>query len=129
MILFDATVKGELPALNEMITASKAHYGQYNKMKFAHDGMIKWQLKSKARDFKTLEEKVDVSIQWFTKNEKKDPDNVAAGIKFILDSLVELAILKNDTRKYIGGIHHYFETDKDNPRFRIVLTKSKEFSK
>ena len=129
MILFDATVKGELPALNEMITASKAHYGIYNKMKIAHEGIIKWQLKSKARGFKTLEDKVDVNIQWFTKNEKKDPDNIAAGIKFILDSLVILGILKNDTRKYIGAIHHYFETDKTDPRFRIILTKYKKLIK
>ena len=74
MILFDATFNGELPALNEIITASKSHYGQYNKMKAAHGGLIKWQLKSKARGFKTLTEKVDVNIAWYTKNEKKDPD-------------------------------------------------------
>ena len=129
MILFDATVKGELPALNEIIDACKAHYRKYNSMKKGHEGVIKWQLKGKARGFVTIEEKVDVNIVWYTKDEKKDPDNVHAGIKFILDSLVDMQIIKNDSRKYIGGIHHYFETDKASPRYRIVLTKSKEFSK
>ncbi len=130
MILFDAVFKGELPSMNEIISALSARNGKYvyGKMKTLNDGLIKWQLKGKARGFKTLEEKVDVNIVWYTKNEKKDPDNVQAGIKFILDSLVDMEVLKNDTRKFVGNIHHYFVTDKKEPKIRIVLTDHKKYN-
>lgn len=126
MKLFELEVKGELPSLNEIITASKGHYGQYAKMKKGFGGIIKWQLRQKYKEPKPIEGKVNVKITWYTKNNKKDPDNVAAGIKFVLDAFVEHGILINDTRQYIGDIWHTFETDKDNPRFKITLFKHEE---
>ena len=39
----------------------------------------------------------------------KDKDNIAAGIKFILDGLTKSKILKGDSWKYIGTITHKFE--------------------
>ncbi len=125
MKLFELEVKGELPSLNEIIAARGSRYtGAYNKMKIAHEGMIKWQLKQKCKGFKPIQEKVNIKITWYTKNNKKDPDNIAAGIKFILDAFVEHGILINDTRQYIGDIWHTFATDKNDPRFRIVLFRS-----
>ena len=124
--LFELEIKGELPSLNEIITASKAHYGKYNKMKSAYGGIIKWQLRQKVKNPKPLQEKVNVKITWTTKNLKKDPDNVAAGIKFILDAFVEYGILENDTRRYIGDIYHTYEVDKEKPRCKVELFKFEE---
>ena len=124
--LFEVEVLGELPALNEIISASSAHYGKYNKMKSANNGIIKWRLKQMRKSTKPLEDKVDVKITWTTKNLKKDPDNVAAGIKFILDAFVEYGILENDTRRYIGDIYHTYEVDKEKPRCKVELFKFEE---
>jgi len=55
---------------------------------------------------------VDVLIEWHT-SFRKDPDNVAFGIKFILDGLVKSGIIVNDGSKQIRNIHHTFVKDKN----------------
>jgi Holliday junction resolvase RusA-like endonuclease len=109
-------IPGELPSLNEIIKAAKCHYGSYSSMKKKYTSIVN--LSSPKR---RIETKVDIYVKWITKNEKKDPDNVAAGIKFILDGLVESGIIVNDTRKYIGKITHEFGIDKENPRIEVDL--------
>ena len=60
---------------------------------------------------------VDVYIEWH-QNGRKDPDNIAFGIKFILDGLVKNGIIQNDGQKQIRSIHHTFI--KDTADFCIV---------
>ena len=124
--LFEIDILGELPALNEIIAANKGHYGQYAKMKRANGGVIKWRLKQKQKSTTPIEDKVDVKITWWSKTKRKDPDNVDAGIKFILDAFVEYGVLVNDTRKYIGDIYHVHKVDKDKPRCKVELFEFKE---
>ena len=64
---------------------------------------------------------VDVTCTWITKDLRKDPDNVSAGVKFILDGLVQAGILPDDRRKQINSIKHEFGVDKQNPRVEIVI--------
>ena len=124
--VFEIDILGELPALNEIIAANKGHYGQYAKMKRGNGGVIKWRLKQKQIEPKPIEEKVNVKITWFSASKRKDPDNVDAGIKFILDAFVDYGVLVNDTRKYIGDIYHVHKVDKDKPRCKVELFKFEE---
>ena len=55
-----------------------------------------------------------------------DKDNIAGGIKFLLDGLQEAQVIKNDGWKEIGNIFHFFEVDKDNPRIELFLTEVEE---
>jgi len=124
--VFEIDILGELPALNEIIAANKGHYGQYAEMKRGNGGVIKWRLKQKQIEPKPIEEKVNVKITWWSATRRKDPDNVDAGIKFILDAFVEYGVLVNDTRKYIGDIYHVHKVDKDKPRCKVELFKFEE---
>jgi hypothetical protein len=112
------TIPGELPSMNEIIKAAKSHYAVYSKMKQENTELCGYAaLKQKA-----ISRPVKVIIQWYTKDLKKDPDNVSAGQKFILDGIVEAGIIPNDTRKYIKEITHMFpDPDKENPRVEVEL--------
>jgi hypothetical protein len=116
-------IQGEFPAMNEIIAASKSHFGQYSQMKKEYTQLVKLETISKMQKYKypPMQGKVNVELTWYTKDEKKDPDNVAAGCKFILDGLRDSGIIKDDTRRYINALSHEFRTDKNNPRVEIEL--------
>lgn len=49
---------------------------------------------------------VKIKCTWFESNIRRDPDNIFAGVKFILDGLVKSGVLENDGQKWIKGIDH-----------------------
>ena len=110
------TIPGSLPTMNEIIAASKSHWGQYSKMKRENTEAVTWAAKM-------LEpmERVVVECTWYCGDRRKDPDNIQAGVKFILDGLVEAGTLENDGWKQVAGIVHRFEIDRENPRVEIHL--------
>lgn len=110
-------IPGELPSLNEIIDAAKL-MKPYIRMKRGYTDIVGYS----ALKHEHIENPVEVWISWITKDEKKDPDNVAAGVKFILDGLKEAGVITNDTRKFIKRIVHDFpKPDKSNPRVEVEL--------
>lgn len=112
------TIPGALPTLNEIIDASKSHWSAYAEMKKTYTQLVVF---SCSRINKM--NYVDVSITWYCKNKKNDPDNVASGTKFILDGLVTAGKLENDGWANIRGISHKFLVDSKKPRIEVVLTE------
>ena len=47
-------------------------------------------------------------FNWYTKNARRDPDNIATGAKFIFDVLIQLNVLANDSHEYVSSIFHDF---------------------
>ncbi|MBN2561647.1 MAG: hypothetical protein JXQ75_12030, partial [Phycisphaerae bacterium] len=47
-----------------------------------------------------------VTCIWFRSLRKKDPDNIAFAIKFILDGLVAAGVLENDGWRQIHSLQH-----------------------
>lgn len=115
-------IPGELPALNEIIDASKSHHMKYAKLKKEHTESIAWI--AKAGIGKELN-KINLYITWHCKNRRKDKDNIAVGVKFILDGLVEAGIIKNDGWREVGTIKHNFQVDKDNPRVEVLIREER----
>lgn len=65
---------------------------------------------------------IHIRITWFEENLKRDIDNVASSIKFILDGLVNAGVLQGDNRKWVRQITHSFpEPDKTQPRVEVEL--------
>jgi len=118
------TIPGELPTLNEIIDEAKRgnrRYQPYSMMKKNHTYSVAWI--SKAEIGKPLS-KIDLDITWICKNKRKDKDNIAAGVKFILDGLVEAGVIKNDGWKQVGDINHSFKVDKNNPRIEVIIKET-----
>ena len=109
-------IEGELPSLNEIIDAAKQHYGSYSTMKKANTNAVAWPAKKLP-----VYEAVELEVIWYCKNKRKDPDNIAAAVKFIFDGLVKAGRLKNDGWKQNKGWTNKFKVDKENPRVEIVI--------
>ena len=107
---------GELPNLNEIIASAKSHYGSYSSLKKVYTQKVVWLSKKLPKMTR-----INLTCNWYCKNEKKDKDNIAVGIKFILDGLVEGGIIENDGWKQINDFSHKFYVDKTNPRVEVEI--------
>lgn len=115
-------IPGELPALNEMIEAAKAHYRNYSNIKRVQTKRVA----ILCRTIKPLSMPVHVVIHWTASNARKDPDNIAAATKFILDGLVTARKLPDDTRKTIKSLTHHFPApNKQRPQVQVDLFEAK----
>lgn len=103
--------EGELPSMNEIIAQSKKHWSKYSKVKKVWTGEVEFQTKLQRKPL--IDEQVYVRFIWYTKDERKDPDNVRAGSKYLLDGIVRGGILEDDGRKQIAGFIDQYVTDKD----------------
>jgi Holliday junction resolvase RusA-like endonuclease len=64
---------------------------------------------------------ITLIYNWYSKNERKDIDNVAFAKKFINDGLVLAGVLQDDSRKYVSGFEDNFFIDKENPRVEVEI--------
>ena len=48
----------------------------------------------------------DIIINWYSKDKRKDSDNIFFGVKFILDGVVKMEKLDGDGYKQIRNIHN-----------------------
>ncbi len=120
-------IPGRLPGLNEIIDAAKHgmyKYQPYAKMKETYTNMIAW-LAKKLPPY----EKVVLVITWYEPDRRRDPDNIMAGQKFILDGLVAAGTIPNDSQKYIAGIVHRFRVDKRRPRVEVEIVDIEKCTK
>ena len=99
------------PSLNEIIESSKTHWSKYSKPKKGYTEIVASFAK---QQLKPVKRQIDIHCHWICRDKRKDPDNIATGVKFILDGLVKAGILKNDGFNEIKSIHHTFEVDKQN---------------
>lgn len=105
------TIYGELTDLNAYIKALNSHYHAGNAIKRDETDRVRLS----AQFEKMLPVKkypVSMTFSWYSKNERKDIDNVAFAKKFILDGLVEAGVLENDGRKQVAGFTDRFFIDK-----------------
>lgn len=65
--------------------------------------------------------KLFVDFIWLEHDARRDPDNIAAGKKFILDALVKSGIISNDGHATIVGFSDTFFTGCKRPGVRVVL--------
>ena len=68
---------------------------------------------------------VRIAYHWYSKDRRKDIDNVAFSKKFINDGLVAAGVLENDSRKYVSGFSDSFYIDVDSPRVEVFITEAK----
>lgn len=113
-------IEGRLPGLNEIIAATNnnRYGGAYLKKKETKRCM--WAVI--AGNVPAFSVPVRVAFHWIEPNLKRDPDNIAVGAKFVLDALVELGRLPNDSRKWVKEVTHVFaEPDPKNPRVEVEI--------
>lgn len=111
------TVPGKFPGMNDIVAAAKKHYACYSKMKRENTQLFSLV----TRNIPKVEGQADIIFTWNFKNKRRDPDNMMAAQKFILDGLVENGVLQNDTITYIHSINHSFNlSDSDSVQIEVV---------
>lgn len=112
-------IPGRLPGLNEIIDMARANKFDAAEQKKTYTDMVFWYAK-KAHLPKM--QRVKVRVTWFESNSKRDPDNIHAGVKFILDGLVLAGIIPNDNQQHVAEIHHDpIRIDRVDPRIEVEL--------
>jgi len=118
------TVPLPLPQLNDVLNDAKRHWSFYSiKKKKETDRVTRL---AEAARCRSVDRPVRMWFTWFTKDRRIDPDNLTHGVKYVLDGLVTAKVLSNDTRKWVKGLYHEFEVDKDNPRVEVAWKEEEE---
>lgn len=118
-------IYGKLPGLNDYTKANRSNRFMANKMK---QDIQKNICRYIVMALRVTLEKVDrypigLTIKWYEPNNRRDIDNITFGTKFILDSMVCMGIIENDSRKYVDSIEHSVFTDKENPRIEVEINE------
>jgi hypothetical protein len=111
------TFNGEFTDLNTYIRAERSNRFMAAKIKKMETERVMWELGYP----QMINGCVVILFDWYTKDKRKDPDNVSFAKKFILDGMVGGGVLKDDTRKCIKGFVDSFFVDKDNPRVEVTI--------
>lgn len=118
------TICGRFPGANDYIKAERTNRHMASAMKRKYtDAVCLAAINKRLPAFK---EPVFVTVDWWEKNKRRDPDNIRFGIKFVLDGLVRAGVLVNDTQAWILGIEDRYHVDRDNPRVTITLQTGDE---
>ena len=71
---------------------------------------------------------VKIIFLWQEKDKRRDPDNCSFAQKFILDEMVKLQKIPNDTGKWIRGLYHNF-TYGDSYQVSLTIIEEDDDSK
>ena len=93
------SIEGKLPGLNDYTLACRNNRYSGNKMKRDAQIQISWYL----HRLPQIKKPVRIRFLWQEADHRRDPDNIAFAKKFILDELVRLKKLPNDTSRWIRG--------------------------
>ena len=110
-----------LPGMNEMIEARGNMYASWgSKRRSAYTGMkdkytnaVADELRSQGCVPDEPHKTIALSIRWYEKNRRRDPDNISASKKFLLDGMVLAGVIENDGFKNITSIKERFCVSED----------------
>lgn len=117
-------IPSALPTLNEYTNSNRTHYHQGAKVKKRATHLCKVHIqKAMTEGFKLTTLPLSLKCTWYVKDKRKDPDNIAFAIKFILDGAIAAKLIPNDGWKDIKSISHEFVIDRSFPRVEIEEVK------
>ena len=120
-----------LPGLNEQISAASIIYSKkgskirtaYTEMKEIYTRMIATELQAQGCAPDKPYAQIKVAFEWFEPNKRRDPDNIRAAAKFIMDALVWNGIIKNDNLTHVRGLSdEYPASENGNRHVRVSWT-------
>ena len=103
--------------MNEIVAMSKRSHYTYSKSKADWTATVA--LCASERGVATFLG-VRLTLMWVERNKRRDPDNIRAGAKFVLDGLVAAGILENDGWGQVKSISDEF-TVGDEPGVWVTI--------
>lgn len=114
-------VPGPLPGANNIVSRHRMVYVRLKQLWGHRIGMEILAAKIKRMD------RCHVSFEWREQTgnraQRRDPDNIMFGQKFVLDALTNTWIIPDDSMDEIVGISHTFMMVPDNPGVLVTLLR------
>ncbi len=114
------TIPGRLSGLNEYTNANRRNAHEGANLKRENQNIVQWAIRG-GKLKKIDKYPVELNITWYEPNSRRDIDNVTFAVKFILDALVVMGILENDSQKYVKRINNIVLVDKKNSRIEVEI--------
>lgn len=112
--MIEIEIPMKLPSLNDYIRICRTN--KYQAADFKRN--LEYQIGLYLRKLPTMENPVMIHFTWIESNKRRDCDNIAFAKKFILDALVKLGKLKDDSRKHVVG---FSDTFKAGDKTKVIL--------
>ncbi len=116
---FTFVMEGRLEGLNETLKIPRFRFTQARKRRMSKRHIAEWILYREVPKFTTP---VRIHFLWVEKDRRRDYDNIRAGSKLILDALVKLERIVNDSQAWLLPPTDTFEIDKTNPRIEVTIS-------
>ncbi|MDE2102079.1 MAG: hypothetical protein KGL39_32840 [Patescibacteria group bacterium] len=115
------TIPGELCDLNSYIDAERTN--RYTASKIKKEETERVAMEAHISGIRPITQfPVHMRFSWYTKDLRKDIDNISFAKKFAMDGLVLAGVLPDDSRKYVAGYDgEYFYIGKENPRVVVEI--------
>lgn len=104
--------------MNQIIAAAKLRM-PYMSMKRLYTNKVIRMLDQ--YDIKRCKSPIHLKFVWLEPDRRRDPDNICAGSKFILDGMVKAKIIKSDGFKHVLSIKSFFNVNKDGPGVLVEI--------
>jgi len=100
-------VRSKLPSFNQIIAFAKvqAYGSKYNSSKKRYERIIS---DSIGKYQQASIENAAIEMCWHERHRRRDPDNIAAACKYIMDAMVTKNVIKDDTYRFVKSIAHTF---------------------
>lgn len=116
-------IPGRLDGLNDYTKACRANAYGGNSVKQRNEKSVIIAARQ-AKLNRVNKYPVHLKISWYEKNSRRDVDNIIFAQKFILDALVKIDVLENDSQKYVKGIAHEVAVNKEFPHIEVEIIES-----
>lgn len=111
-------IEGETINLNDYIRAERGNRFEAAKIKKAET--VRVFMSCIHQHIKPVGRISEIIFVWFSKNNRRDRDNVEFGQKFIWDGLVSAGIIEGDGPKHTPGTRiHNHQIDSSRPRVEV----------
>lgn len=114
LVVHICEIQGKFPGLNEYTEACRRN--KYIGAKMKKDAQIQcsWFM----HRLPEIKKPVKIRFLWQEKDHRRDPDNIAFATKFILDELVRLKKIPNDTSRWVKALYHDFTY---GPDYKVTI--------
>ena len=109
-------INQKLPSLNDYTKACRSNKYQGAKFKAEIEEVIGWYIRQAvaSRTLRKPKGAIVIRFEWHEKTKWRDADNIASAKKFVLDALVKMGVLVDDSRKYVKGFYDAVIDDKED---------------
>ena len=120
-MIYSFTIPWRLPGLNDYISA--LDHNRYSGAKLKKDtelgirACIRRYMPSNLK----IPYRVQVNIEFYEPNRKRDYDNIESAVKFIMDALVQERVILNDNQRHTFPPHYTHHVDPANPRVEVTI--------